>query len=385
MIASIKWSCVVTMATRSHPINWIKDSNAHKEIVNQALVKIDGLGKQDKVDEVNFRSISENQSDNQAYSLFREFCDKLRSRNGTLSQFWIRSDLVTLLLNLIQASREGNWSLHLQSVNELIPWCFAYNRCNYSRYLSWYYREMSCLLETHPEFNYYLENGGFSCQIGSFNTFGRIPIDQTIEETINKDTQTAGGTKGFSTKRDAVSKYYITANDRARFVKEMRSMVDIRNQEFCHHDMTNTRITRDERDVQSLYNMMAETWKNPFELSGEELCNISTGSVPSLEGVKVCDAKQHDEAAYGLFVKERLRENRSKNFFENIPKMKLQQFITKSIKSKTTSEKEIELKADKNIFSIMTIVAQNRKLDMKDVFSHPLGPVPWSLSKVVVP
>ena len=24
------------------------------------------------------------------------------------------------------------------------------------------------------------------------NTFGRIPVDQTIEETVNKDTQTAG-------------------------------------------------------------------------------------------------------------------------------------------------------------------------------------------------
>ena len=26
--------------------------------------------------------------------------------------------------------------------------------------------------------------------------FGRIPVNQTIEETINKDTQTPGGTKG---------------------------------------------------------------------------------------------------------------------------------------------------------------------------------------------
>ena len=27
---------------------------------------------------------------------------------------------------------------------------------------------------------------------GSNNPFGRIPVDQTIEETINKDTQTPG-------------------------------------------------------------------------------------------------------------------------------------------------------------------------------------------------
>ena len=62
-------------------------------------------------------------------------------------------------------------------------------------------------------------NGGFPCQIGSKNTFDRIPVDQTIEETINKDTQTAGGTKGFSTKINAVTNDYITANDRANYVR----------------------------------------------------------------------------------------------------------------------------------------------------------------------
>ena len=47
---------------------------------------------------------------------------------------------------------------------------------------------------------------------------------------------------------------------------------------------------------------------------------------------------------------------------------------------KTSTGKKIILKADKNLFSITTIVAQSRQLDMKEVFSHPLGPIPWSLS-----
>ena len=54
-------------------------------------------------------------------------------------------------------------------------------------------------------------------------------MDQIVEETINKDTQTAGGTKGISMKQNAVSKYYITADDRASFVREMRSIVNVRN------------------------------------------------------------------------------------------------------------------------------------------------------------
>ena len=62
-------------------------------------------------------------------------------------------------------------------------------------------------------------NGGFLCQIGSKNTFDRIPVDQTVEETINKDTRTDGGTKGFSSKTNAVANNYITANDRVNYVR----------------------------------------------------------------------------------------------------------------------------------------------------------------------
>ena len=45
------------------------------------------------------------------------------------------------------------------------------------------------------------------------NTFGRIPVDQAIEEAANKDPQTAevGGMKEFSSNLEAVRKHYLTA------------------------------------------------------------------------------------------------------------------------------------------------------------------------------
>ena len=79
----------------------------------------------------------------------------------------------------------------------------------------------------------------------------------------------------------------------------------------------------------SLYTMLKDTWQNPFELSNEGLCSISTASVLSTKAVQ---------------------------------------------------DKGSELKAGKNLFLTMTIVAQTRQLDMKKVFSYPLGQFPWSLS-----
>ncbi|KAJ8398028.1 hypothetical protein AAFF_G00431050 [Aldrovandia affinis] len=68
---------------------------------------------------------------------------------------------------------------------------------------------MSRLPIDHPEVHQQFMHGGFSVQLGSQNPYGRIPVDQTIEETVNRDTQTAGGTRGFSLKQAAVEMYVL--------------------------------------------------------------------------------------------------------------------------------------------------------------------------------
>ena len=45
-------------------------------------------------------------------------------------------------------------------------------------------------------------------------------------------------------------------------------------------------------------------------------------------------------------------------------------------------EKEVVLKAERNLFGGIVVISQTRQLDMKDVLCHPLGPIPWSLSNV---
>ena len=75
-------------------------------------------------------------------------------------------NLVSSLLDLIRASREVYWKLHLSTIKDIIPWCFSYNRTNYARYLPWYLQNMKALAVTNPEVNKYLNDGRFSVQIG---------------------------------------------------------------------------------------------------------------------------------------------------------------------------------------------------------------------------
>ena len=51
--------------------------------------------------------------------------------------------MVDLLLRFVRASRTGNWKLHLVCVRDMLPWCFAYDRVNYARFMSFYFLEMT--------------------------------------------------------------------------------------------------------------------------------------------------------------------------------------------------------------------------------------------------
>ncbi|XP_067931037.1 uncharacterized protein [Watersipora subatra] len=51
-------------------------------------------------------------------------------------RFWNSyMDLVGILLNFLRATRDSNWALHLDSLRAMLPWFFAYDRINYSRYV----------------------------------------------------------------------------------------------------------------------------------------------------------------------------------------------------------------------------------------------------------
>ena len=79
-------------------------------------------------------------------------------------------DLVeNVVLGLLRSSREGNWNLHLNAIRSMIPWCFAYDKVNYARYLTAYYAEMTNLQETNPDVYEAFEAGQFSVQLSCFN------------------------------------------------------------------------------------------------------------------------------------------------------------------------------------------------------------------------
>ena len=190
--------------------------------------------------------------------LFLTYLNGFRHEKFQLAAFWMTYvEMVDILLGLLRADREGEWPLHLSCIRRMIPWCFDLAKINYARYLPVYYAQMSRLQETSPVLHDHFINGGLSVQLRNEHPFAIIAVDQTTEETVNKDTQTAGGNRGFSLKPGAVSRYYLTAEHRTGALRKLRQDISVQGSVITKHtDLEKTRIKRDESDVASMVDLL---------------------------------------------------------------------------------------------------------------------------------
>lgn len=188
-------------------------------------------------------------------------------------------------------------------------WCFAYDRTSCACYLPYYYAQMFHLPDEHPDVHAEFMQGGFSVQLDSTNTLGRILVNQTIEETANKDTQTPGGAKGFSLKVGAVSKYYLTAEYGTKFLRNLRNVINKTDSKLTHPDKQPIRVQKDQADVDSLVNQMENKWLNPFGSDENELVCLSTGNIAPPEVIRnLFQAHDIGEEGYQTFKRTRPEE-----------------------------------------------------------------------------
>ena len=188
-----------------------------------------------------------------------------------------------------------------------------------------------------------------------------------------------GGTKGFSLNPGAVTRYYMTAEYRSSCLQQLRKMTDVSDRAAAHHDLTPSRIKKDEAAVQALEDLLKNNWTNPFAEGQTELLNISTGAAASPDVTHdLLSAQKKGEEARQKFQEGRLEKG--ENFYERLPRLNLKTFdSTKRCKAKVKG-KEFILKSDNKLFAHMILVASSRKLSIKEILKHPLGPMPWSLA-----
>ena len=340
----------------------------------------------DMVDEVDLKqceTIVNSDCFKEIHTLWRQYLQHLRSENGPLSCFWMSYiDIVgDILLGLIRASREGNWQLHLHAIRNMIPWCFAYDKINYARYLPVYHARMMNLPSEHPDVYSNFMARMFSVQLTGRGSFGRIPVDQTTEVTVNKDTKSSAGITKYSLKTGAENRFFMTAEYRCSFLAHLRDMVQVKRPSYHHDEMLSTRKRKDEQAVTAVESLI-ESWNNPFT-ERKELVSLSTAKqAPGDVTRDLLNAQQVGEKAYQEFREQRLESfPPQKKFHDTINLKKLKTFSSISKKKKVlTDGRTMILKADRSLFGRIIIIGQNRKIDIRELLQYSLGPLPWSLA-----
>ena len=104
-----------------------------------------------------------------------------------------------ILRDLTRSFREGDWNLHLSSVQRAIPLCFAFDRVNYNkRWLPIYYEDCLNLPLKFPEMYDCFMKGGFVVK-HTKRSGSAVPMDQeALEKAYNKPAKGQSGIIGFS-------------------------------------------------------------------------------------------------------------------------------------------------------------------------------------------
>ena len=119
---------------------------------------------------------------------------------------------------------------------------------------------------------------------------------------------------------------------------------------------------------------------NPFNANTESLVNFATGVVlPEEVADALLASLSKGQQQMKTFVKKRIQTNEIRNA---IPKLSMKTFssMTKKVKVKAGDEKSITVHADRDLFGRLLIVANARQINLMEVLSFELSPIPCSLA-----
>ena len=250
---------------------------------------------------------------NPVMTLFERFKSEGREKSKVFSFWEGYINMVLLLLQFVKAERTGNWKLHLSATTEMVPHFFSMDRVNYSRWLPVYLSDMHMLQLTHPAVHQEFIAGNHSVS-RSNQPFAQVWPNMALEQSINLDTKTKGGIVGMSTNEDAVDRWFLTIHERAAMTHALKEMCGLENcdRTGTHKEAEATRVSRDERDVQKLFEtfksgLLSDPFQIPEEISEEEipltLSNLATGVVlPGTDGSILLNAEELGRKSMETFL-----------------------------------------------------------------------------------
>ena len=313
---------------------------------------------------------------------FESWCTKMASEQPQF-YFWSQVlELQSLILEIVRAIREGKFTEYVQALKDLMPWMFALDRVNYSRWLSMHIRDMERLPTAHPDVYRKFCSGAFTVH-KSRHAFSAIALDHAHEQE-NASIKGDGGAIGLTESPSSLRRWMIGGPELARMINEYEEQLPRENRQVRkHHEQVSSLQNAFLKDVKNLVNAM-EDLGNPFKEDSGDLLTLDTKVIMPIVVVEsVKNIQRIGKDQYNTFVREViLREENEKAVTQPIKRNKLPLFgrLPATTVSKTKA-KVAALKDDCSLFSRLYIACQTREGDMEEFFKHENQPWPPSLSQ----
>ncbi|KYN10044.1 hypothetical protein ALC57_17839 [Trachymyrmex cornetzi] len=122
---------------------------------------------------------------NQKYSEFK--LDTLNGMYGKTAQYYVMYiEFVNYYLMFTRSIRVGDFDLYKFIIPKLCNLFFMFNQNNYARWLLKYHDDLLTVEQKHPQLAEEFKRGMFGIKRTS-NSFSCVPVDLTLEQTINVD------------------------------------------------------------------------------------------------------------------------------------------------------------------------------------------------------
>ena len=233
------------------------------------------------------------------------------SQNSTFTFWKMYIDLVQILLNFVRAEREGNWELHLEAFQQMLPLMAAYDHTNYTRWGIVYLADMKNLQQTAPAVYNEFTSGNFGVK-RTEGAFNQLLTDQALEH-INKLCKIAGDLVGITHNRPALDRWMLTCSDLAQIVDEIRSHARRSKSKPTQtvKEVGPQRQQRDDGDLKKIQQQLASF--KPFDRETTDFVCISTNDVASTEiKTDLLSALTRGNVVLTDFIEKRLSEQATK-------------------------------------------------------------------------
>ena len=117
-----------------------------------------------------------------------------------------------MLKDLIRADREGNWSLHLYTVQRLLPLFAVFDQSIYLCLCSLYLEDMLKLEETAPEVYTQFLDGNLVVK-RTPGLFKAVGADMCLEQIINRSQKCSSGIIGQTRRKQYVAQREMIYHD----------------------------------------------------------------------------------------------------------------------------------------------------------------------------